>query len=851
MGNDAQEALGAMEIYLQSLGEKEVIFVNGPATIQRGSPQTIPSTGIRYIDTQIVSMQLQGNGNLIHSLGVAIASTPTSTGQIIALDPGSDFPAESFFDVYMELTVTTAQGDLILHTEEPWHIQAEILCIPPVGTPHKHDRDTITLFTPIGEPVGFITNGSFKLEGPIFSVRPEAYLHNNSLGPLEFPNREFVGGAIAEPNPPNIGWPPIGRMIPSLLGLDYDGDNVDALSFGIDEVTPEPINYPVITFSVDPLSAAAPMTAVDFEFTTGTSFGGPDIPAPPEQRADIFYSPLNNNNTLLYDEKDPTCQNFNMTVTNVIPSGTYCPQSYNPPGWPGGDIPEDTDALEMNNIFYVGEDIDGDTLLDVLTNNVFFSIDTNSASIGLPVPDFRPPSIPVDGITSADDILMAPPGSGGFYGIFASGIIDIGLVQEDDLDALCLFDGDDPGFLDPGLDMALFSLAPGSPSLGIIGGSAAEIYFTDFTGTFMPYITAVSLGLTPDDNLDAMDCQCMVDTLQYLDFGDAPDTTYPTLLANDGARHVLDQNIYLGSLIDGEPDGQPNISATGDDFSNLSDEDGVIFLTNHQAGLDDTITVTASTSGYLNAWCDFNVDGDWADAGEQIFTDEPINGGPNILTYSIPDSAVTWLSYIRFRFSTFTGLSYTGLAQNGEVEDYFYLINDHVTVPSDTVVNSEDTCYTAVFSITIPEAGGSYVIQNGGSLIAIAGSMIAVKPGFKALSGSYASLSIGYPVCPSPSPSPYSTVPMHDDEPVVMDEEASILVYPNPTSGTVNIQFRADCWDDQIHVEVFNLVGQNILTTTVPCREDFHFDLAFYPRGIYILKLVCNNEIYIEKLVKE
>jgi hypothetical protein len=31
-------------------------------------------------------------------------------------------------------------------------------------------------------------------------------------------------------------------------------------------------------------------------------------------------------------------------------------------------------------------------------------------------------------------------------------------------------------------------------------------------------------------------------------------------------------------------------------------------------------TVIASVTGYLNGWIDFNNDGDWADAGEQIYT---------------------------------------------------------------------------------------------------------------------------------------------------------------------------------------------------------------------------------------
>jgi hypothetical protein len=50
-----------------------------------------------------------------------------------------------------------------------------------------------------------------------------------------------------------------------------------------------------------------------------------------------------------------------------------------------------------------------------------------------------------------------------------------------------------------------------------------------------------------------------------LDFGDAPDPTYPTLLASNGARHIILPGFMLGSFIDAELDGQPDPLALGDD----------------------------------------------------------------------------------------------------------------------------------------------------------------------------------------------------------------------------------------------------------------------------------------------
>ncbi|MDZ7370762.1 MAG: GEVED domain-containing protein, partial [candidate division KSB1 bacterium] len=154
------------------------------------------------------------------------------------------------------------------------------------------------------------------------------------------------------------------------------------------------------------------------------------------------------------------------------------------------------------------------------------------------------------------------------------------------------------------------------------------------------------------------------------DYGDAP-STFPTLLANDGARHLLTPNLLrLGRFIDAEPDGQPASSASTDDQVWSDDEDGVTFTSNLTAGQTQSIVVVASGSGYLNAWIDFNRDGDWNDAGEQIFTNTALTAGARVLTFTVPANASIGDTYARFRLSTQVGLSPAGTAPDGEVEDY-------------------------------------------------------------------------------------------------------------------------------------------------------------------------------------
>ena len=184
----------------------------------------------------------------------------------------------------------------------------------------------------------------------------------------------------------------------------------------------------------------------------------------------------------------------------------------------------------------------------------------------------------------------------------------------------------------------------------------------------------------PPDFVQSMDLAFLITDGPWLDFGDAPESGpgpgYPTLLTNDGARHIADGFLYMGELEDMELDGLPDADATGDNLDNLDDEEGVTFTSRLIAGRTAHVDVTASASGLLDAWIDFNGDGDWADEGEQIFASQALVSGLNSLSFSVPSSATATSrlaagkTFARFRISSAGGLSYTGMALDGEVEDY-------------------------------------------------------------------------------------------------------------------------------------------------------------------------------------
>jgi PEP-CTERM motif len=149
---------------------------------------------------------------------------------------------------------------------------------------------------------------------------------------------------------------------------------------------------------------------------------------------------------------------------------------------------------------FFGDDLDALELDSEPNPYTYFSIDSLSAT-----------NFAMGGLD--DDILVSK--ADGSFKTYADGITDIGLLANDDIDALVLWDLNLNDQADPG-DLALFSLSTFSPSAftftgnsyvpGLQGSlSPADILFTNFTGSFSLWASATDIGLDSYDEVDALD----------------------------------------------------------------------------------------------------------------------------------------------------------------------------------------------------------------------------------------------------------------------------------------------------------------------------------------------------------
>lgn len=199
---------------------------------------------------------------------------------------------------------------------------------------------------------------------------------------------------------------------------------------------------------------------------------------------------------------------------------------------------------------------------------------------------------------------------------------------------------------------------------------------------------------------------------RVFDYGDlyvdpAIGANFPTLLSDDGARHVVVSGIRLGASVDIDSDGfqnltrNPGLDGFGDDYDNLDDEDGVV-LASGEFLPNDSLQFAIEAYGQgavLNAWIDFNGNGKW-ESHEQVFTNlSDIAFGPNgeDPTASVPVITVPGVQQAgqgaddafldvaadgyaaRFRWGPF-GLGVDGAANAGEVEDYIFAATPPIVI---------------------------------------------------------------------------------------------------------------------------------------------------------------------------
>lgn len=244
--------------------------------------------------------------------------------------------------------------------------------------------------------------------------------------------------------------------------------------------------------------------------------------------------------------------------------------------------------------------------------------------------------------------------------------------------------------------------------------------------------------LTDGDDVNNSDLRVDFGVAPRYDFGDAP-VSYGTLLIDDGARHRIVADLYLGQRVDAELDGQPvavDNPADGDDGNNQDDEDGVAqsipgqmqrtFVAGTTTNLDVTVFNNTGQDANLVVWFDWNANGTF-DPDEGVLVTVPSSPTPQVVAVPVTvpllaDTDTSGSTYARLRLTTdpITVDDPTGVASDGEVEDYQVLVSPPglsivKTNGQNAIVVGQETQYT----VTIVNSGPDRTNQTFEDLIPV------------------------------------------------------------------------------------------------------------------------------------
>jgi len=246
-----------------------------------------------------------------------------------------------------------------------------------------------------------------------------------------------------------------------------------------------------------------------------------------------------------------------------------------------------------------------------------------------------------------------------------------------------------------------------SPTLTVSGsGSSRTITVGDITTALDGQAFTINdLNRTVTFEFDRN--EDVIDTRTIIRFSSAPiDAT--TSSKADVAARIVDA-IHRSGLAVAVAD-----LGNGQVRLDVNDDDGVVFADLFNRFLYTPINVTASGAGFLDAFIDYNQDGDFDDPNERLVFGHDVNGdgdcedaadqvaagttiavvaGLNRLCTKASPTASPGFTFARFRISSLGGLPASGFAADGEVEDYKITITPGTppVAVADSYSTNEDT----------------------------------------------------------------------------------------------------------------------------------------------------------------
>jgi len=178
-----------------------------------------------------------------------------------------------------------------------------------------------------------------------------------------------------------------------------------------------------------------------------------------------------------------------------------------------------------------------------------------------------------------------------------------------------------------------------------------------------------------------------------------------------------------------------------------------------------------------------------------------------------------------------------------------------LTLANIEVDSGEVHCYNATQTLQLAGNGTFFRVANGASVTLIAGQNILLLAGTEADSGGYlhAYITTNAQYC---LPTQQISIPAGNqsgEEIAVVDEPGPLLnckIYPNPTPGEFKLFIDDHVTLENVTVHIYNLLGEEVLVKSVH-EHLTDFSIGDQARGIYILRIMIDNRVFTQKIIRQ
>lgn len=171
--------------------------------------------------------------------------------------------------------------------------------------------------------------------------------------------------------------------------------------------------------------------------------------------------------------------------------------------------------------------------------------------------------------------------------------------------------------------------------------------------------------------------------------------------------------------------------------------------------------------------------------------------------------------------------------------------------PDLMLMSGQSDCYESEQTVTLAGGGTVVLIKSGASLEVVAGANVRLLDGTVIQPGAYFHSWIsdepGY--CSNTRSLLATGYDKSDEDTDAQSVLEMIRIYPNPSLGNFSAELLDSESSGKVHLEIYNMIGEKIITVELPETNKILFDLSDRKPGVYLIRITSGINSIITKLI--